>query len=76
MKDAGVAENDTDLMTLQKRAERLEKEAARLRAKAPSLKPRRLALMEAQDAYQKTTLSQKEFAEKVKAKALKREEER
>ena len=69
MKNSGVSDDDPDLLTLQKRSERQEKEAAKLRAKAPSLKLRRLALMEAQDAFQKTTLSQKEFAEKGKAKA-------
>ena len=69
MLSAGATESDPDVMVLQKRKTRQEKEVAKFKAKAPSAKLRKLALVEAQDAFLKTTQTQKEFAEKGRAKA-------
>jgi hypothetical protein len=76
MTEAGTSANDTDLVAMQKRKSRQEAEVSRLTAKAPSLKVRRLALVEAQDAFLKDTQSGKEISEKGKQKALTRDKER
>ena len=76
MKEAGTAETDPDFIIMQSRKTRQEKEAAKMKAKAPSAKLRKLSLLEAQDAYQKLVQSQKEFAQKGKEKAEARQAER
>ena len=76
MRDAGTAESDPDFIALLNRKARQEKETAKMKAKAPSAKLRKLSLVEAQDSYQKLVQSQKEFAEKGEEKAEARQQER
>jgi hypothetical protein len=76
MECSGARADDPDLISLQNRKIRQEKVVAKLKAEAPSVTLRKLALLEAQDKFLKEAQTQREIAERGKLKALNRAEER
>ena len=72
----GVAATDEDMVVLLKRKGRQEKKIARLENKAPSMSLRKLALVEAKDAFAKQVQADFDFAEKGHLKAVARGQDR
>ena len=73
---AGTLPSDEDMVGLSKRKERQARELTRLKDKAPTTSLRMLALVEAKKAYQRQLQADSDFADKGRAKALEREQQR
>ena len=76
LEGSGAALDDPILTSMLERKVKQEKEVLRMKDKAPSLKLRKLALVEAQDRFKRAAQAQKEFSDAGKAKAVKRSKER